>query len=1726
MAKAKDSGSSKDALEMKKIMDKLFKVVQTSESSSKEQVRINRELLKVMSLIESGFVANARDAKELISKVESEGYAITDEFITKWAKERKISKDDLTEITKKFREIEKINSDIIDDSKNYNALKKATNQLLDGEIDLTKNLLGNYEDILKSVQASKKQIGQFGVGLDKVYENLKASGSEINLDSMFDDSKSSIEGVQTLISNMKSDLKSLVSSASGELFNVDLNFNPLTDQLDTEIAKTIDNVKIEKNLRIDALRSSFKENEKLQTNMLRQMAGQKIGIEVDVDTGQIKTLTGILEPGTKEFEKMAKELDKTAKNKGFKEILIPSFEELVDLISLGNNLTEEQKKRYSELIKPIGAAGQILAENNLAHQVNLQLQEKEIAKQYALVKGLSEFSDKLKTAESIVLKVGSGFEYINELLPAGISEFIGLSKVSGALMDSHKKGVEDFAAELQKSSDYSKSMASYMKAFKPALSLALNPMLLIVTSAVLLFKFVSSITDKYKEMASEMKISLGQAKELHQVQLDTLTSQKNQFATMKDIQDVQTSMIGTSGKMFDLNNKGAKELSINLIEVGKYFGYGNEQAVELHKTFERLGADDKMSLNLQKNLGMMSEMAGLSPQIVAQDLIDSAAEVATYFGGMPELAAKTAINVRRMGLSLKQAGGIAQDMIADMEGFMTDMYELQAMSAGGIDFSGAFEKGLMGDIEGMTRDIVKEMGTIEDFNRMDPTLRMKTAKTLGMSVDELAKSVMLQSKMAGLGDDQQKYLQANLDRMGDISSLSQDDIKNKLQSLQSTDRLGVAWDKIKGVLVNSLLPLVESLATGIDAISPILDILIMGLKGIGSIIKMIGPLIQVILRPLTWGTDLLKSMTGEMDEFGDSVSGTGKYLGEVVKILIGIGEIIGGIFIAKRFGLLNNGIGEFASKIPIIGKLFGSADKSAKDTAASSAASVREMASSVQSSMSSMVDSIGSTMTGIADSIKETFNSITSGAQNVSAEASKVSANVAESLQKDTSIVSSAATKMNSEVAASVSKTTSSVTASTAKMAKDAQIAVTRTQAVAAKGGKMSFINPDTARKGFGTIGEIASKTFAIMAMRSATSFFTMKKDGEEATSSMTDNMGGMFDMAFMGAGSLLTGYLSEGIEKVFSKKIEKGIEGKLEKPIKKLSKAFGSVENSGTKAFDGIETKGKGVFGRIADFAKKILPGSTTSMLGTFDNLADQGKQVLAPIEQVQDVISKTKSISEKTVQSTTRSRKINIPSPQEPIQDVAKKTGSGFSSFTNILKTVWDGIKTVLTDIVKFVSTSMKELSSGIGEAIKNVLKGIGDGLSSFKGSALKGAATLVILSGALWIASKAIQNFTSVKWEDLAKAGVALGGLAIVALSLGSASVQMLIGAVAIAALGAALIPAAYALDMFAKIEWSSLAKAGVALIGLGVAGGIIGSFLPLMLLGAIGIAALGASLLPLSAALLIATPGLEAFGNVIQKAFNGIATVITATASGISQVFETLGNIDVMKLLTIGPALASIGLGLAAMSAGAVSSSISKLFGGDVVKDLEKLGNLAEPLYIVQKVLTGLNDALFVLAETLANLDLSGLDKLAEIPKIGIDSVAKEKIKPIVQNYEGVQQDSTQVKISPVQSQVPKVQTPRKEAMAQDKLLNTKGSNGEESGMTLERTASTQFAASSPYQVNQRQTDTYQEDTIPDNQETNMLLKQMVALMQILVKKDPTLVLDGQKISAITKKFNNN
>jgi methyl-accepting chemotaxis protein len=266
---------------IKQLIEGLQKTIRTVGNSSKEQVQINRELLKVIALLESGLARNEEDAKALIAQVRK-GLSLTDEEAQTWAKERKIAKKDLDSILIKFRKIETLHGKINDQAEDFNDSLSDTEDSLDLQIDLSARLFDSYKEINSAIDQSRKAVEKFGVG---AADANKAMSQVINttlskrgiLTSVFDDMFSSLDSASGLIQKLQDDAQTMVNNLSGISVDVPVNFDPKSGQLDAEVSQVKEMIELENTARLAGLVDFFNKNEELQKNLSRKIASSLPG---------------------------------------------------------------------------------------------------------------------------------------------------------------------------------------------------------------------------------------------------------------------------------------------------------------------------------------------------------------------------------------------------------------------------------------------------------------------------------------------------------------------------------------------------------------------------------------------------------------------------------------------------------------------------------------------------------------------------------------------------------------------------------------------------------------------------------------------------------------------------------------------------------------------------------------------------------------------------------------------------------------------------------------------------------------------------------------------------------------------------------------------------------------------------------------------------------------------------------------------------------------------------------------------------------------------------------------------------------------------------------------------------------------------------------------------------------------------------------------------------------
>ena len=263
---------------------------------------------------------------------------------------------------------------------------------------------------------------------------------------------------------------------------------------------------------------------------------------------------------------------------------------------------------------------------------------------------------------------------------------------------------------------------------------------------------------------------------------------------------------------------------------------------------------------------------------------------------------------------------------------------------------------------------------------------------------------------------------------------------------------------------------------------------------------------------------------------------------------------------------------------------------------------------------------------------------------------------------------------------------------------------------------------------------------------------------------------------------------------------------------------------------------------------------------------------------------------------------------------------------------------------------------------------------GAKGFKAkNLLKGAAAILVLSAALFVAAKAFQEFGDVTWESVGMGLTSLVGLAGIATILGKAQGQMIKGATAVGILGAALVPFAFAMNLISDLDMNSIISAATglgifsaAVVGLGT---LMTTGVGAVVFGAglAALAGLGTSMAILGGGLTVAAGGFKA----IRGSMGDVVSLISQTKDVLGDMFQYIAPISALSLSLVGlaGALTTVGIaGLAALPAlsavaaiGTVAGEVGSLLGIDGEDEAGTGNNQNDPLLTEIKALRNdLND----------------------------------------------------------------------------------------------------------------------------------------------------------------------
>jgi methyl-accepting chemotaxis protein len=391
------------------------------------------------------------------------------------------------------------------------------------------------------------------------------------------------------------------------------------------------------------------------------------------------------------------------------------------------------------------------------------------------------------------------------------------------------------------------------------------------------YKLFSNIDKKAAEISEKTGLSANQSYRLYKTTLKTQTLYSNQLSTMEDIEAVQTRLVGETGKLLKYNTTLLAKVS----DLGINFGYNAETAGQLHSVFMQLAGNmpleqaEELSVKMQYMLGSMAEAHKIAPGIVAKDLVENSDFVARAFAGMPEKAMRAAIEVRKLGYSLAQAAKTS-DHLFDITGSLTSQMEASVALGRLVDLSAARRYALEGKTADMMREITHQMGTYNDFTNMSVPQRMLLARSMGMEVGELQRSMFIRQELADLSEEERAKVIDNLKNTEGVLDMNAEQLKIASAQVNKVKEFNVAMEKIKMALIDTVLPLAETIVPLFGTLAKLVNLLLFPLKIIKYIFESIGFVVEKIVSGIKGLGD--NAIVKTFEKIGNALSGADKNL--------------------------------------------------------------------------------------------------------------------------------------------------------------------------------------------------------------------------------------------------------------------------------------------------------------------------------------------------------------------------------------------------------------------------------------------------------------------------------------------------------------------------------------------------------------------------------------------------------------------------------------------------------------------------------------------------------------------------------------------------------------------------------------------------------------------------------------------------------------------------------
>jgi hypothetical protein len=391
----------------------------------------------------------------------------------------------------------------------------------------------------------------------------------------------------------------------------------------------------------------------------------------------------------------------------------------------------------------------------------------------------------------------------------------------------------------------------------PALAKALGPAIIIKELVDALKKSDQAVGD----MAKGLNMSYNEALNMKQELTAAANSSGNIFVTSKGMAESLLAINKTLGTNVMLN----KEDLTTFTKLRETAGLTNEELMGIQSLSLANGKSLKNNtgeIMAQAKMSSVRNGIALNEKEILKGIKDISAATTLTLGKNPKALADAVVQAKSLGMEIKQIEQIAQSLLNFEESISSEL-EAELLTGRQLNLEQARYYALTGDVANLAKELSTQLGSAEEFGKLNVIQQEALAKSMGMGREELAKTLFVQEQLKGATGEDAKIRERRLNQLIAEKGLAEaqrilaeEGITGLENQASMQDRFNASAEKLREIFV-----------TVVEALMPLIDIFAEVLKLVGAIIKVLDPILQFTSTGFSFIADLLSASTYKTGEF-------------------------------------------------------------------------------------------------------------------------------------------------------------------------------------------------------------------------------------------------------------------------------------------------------------------------------------------------------------------------------------------------------------------------------------------------------------------------------------------------------------------------------------------------------------------------------------------------------------------------------------------------------------------------------------------------------------------------------------------------------------------------------------------------------------------------------------------------------------------------------------------